>query len=885
LEVLLVFRRCQQMARLSPLMNQYFSAKQQNPDALLLFRMGDFYETFGDDAVLAARDLNITLTSRQKDDEGNKIPLAGIPYHALDTYLGKLVAAGHKVAICEQMEDPKAARGLVKREVIRVVTPGTVIEDCLLRDKANNYLCALCPEGGRTGLAFLDVSTGEFLATEVDEEQTASELARFDPAECLVPEGATCGWKAAHIQMLPQLAFDLDRARGLLKDQLEDLSWSEGLPLALRAVGAVLDYLHKSRLDALGHIRTIQLCTASQFMIIDEVTLRNLEILKSTRDGSRRGTLLEFLDRAQTPMGSRMIARWLQMPSLSPDTINRRLDAVWETAEAALMREELASGLQGLGDIERIMGRISLGVATPRDMAALRGALYRVPGLRESLSDARSGYLREISQRLDLQGLHDLPDLLSRSLNDEPPISAREGGIVREGYHKELDDLRALLQDGRGWISRLEVEERKRTGIRSLKIGYNNVFGYYIEVTRANLTSVPEEYERKQTLANAERFVTPALKEMEARVLSAQERSTSLEYEIFNSLRAAAAERSAEVRSLTQALGELDALLSLAQTALDGHLTRPDLNDQGAIVLRDSRHPVLERAMRGGFVPNDVRLDRESRFMILTGPNMAGKSTFMRQIALTVIMAQMGSFVPAAYASLGLVDRIFTRVGARDDLVLGQSTFMVEMSELAHILKTATSKSLILLDEIGRGTSTFDGLSIAWAVTEFIHNRIGAKTIFATHYHQITQLGCTPGVVNFNMAVQEQGSEIIFLRRVVPGATDRSYGIQVARLAGVPDQVIRRAEEVLIEIEQQAAIEVRAGQKKERLARSSRYTQLIFFDQPAAGGGLAQPPAHPLIEEIRHLELDRLTPLQALNFLSQLKARLGSSADDKEDRR
>jgi len=885
LEVLLVFRRCQQMARLSPLMNQYFSAKQQNPDALLLFRMGDFYETFGDDAVLAARDLNITLTSRQKDDEGNKIPLAGIPYHALDTYLGKLVAAGHKVAICEQMEDPKAARGLVKREVIRVVTPGTVIEDCLLRDKANNYLCALCPEGGRTGLAFLDVSTGEFLATEVDEEQTASELARFDPAECLVPEGATCGWKAAHIQMLPQLAFDLDRARGLLKDQLEDLSWSEGLPLALRAAGAVLDYLHKSRLDALGHIRTIQLCTASQFMIIDEVTLRNLEILKSTRDGSRRGTLLEFLDRAQTPMGSRMIARWLQMPSLSPDTINRRLDAVWETAEAALMREELASGLQGLGDIERIMGRISLGVATPRDMAALRGALYRVPGLRESLSDARSGYLREISQRLDLQGLHDLPDLLSRSLNDEPPISAREGGIVREGYHKELDDLRALLQDGRGWISRLEVEERKRTGIRSLKIGYNNVFGYYIEVTRANLTSVPEEYERKQTLANAERFVTPALKEMEARVLSAQERSTSLEYEIFNSLRAAAAERSAEVRSLTQALGELDALLSLAQTALDGHLTRPDLNDQGAIVLRDSRHPVLERAMRGGFVPNDVRLDRESRFMILTGPNMAGKSTFMRQIALTVIMAQMGSFVPAAYASLGLVDRIFTRVGARDDLVLGQSTFMVEMSELAHILKTATSKSLILLDEIGRGTSTFDGLSIAWAVTEFIHNRIGAKTIFATHYHQITQLGCTPGVVNFNMAVQEQGSEIIFLRRVVPGATDRSYGIQVARLAGVPDQVIRRAEEVLIEIEQQAAIEVRAGQKKERLARSSRYTQLIFFDQPAAGGGLAQPPAHPLIEEIRHLELDRLTPLQALNFLSQLKARLGSSADDKEDRR
>lgn len=873
------------MARLSPLMNQYFSAKQQNPDALLLFRMGDFYETFGDDAVLAARDLNITLTSRQKDDEGNKIPLAGIPYHALDTYLGKLVAAGHKVAICEQMEDPKAARGLVKREVIRVVTPGTVIEDCLLRDKANNYLCALCPEGGRTGLAFLDVSTGEFLATEVDEEQTASELARFDPAECLVPEGATCGWKAAHIQMLPQLAFDLDRARGLLKDQLEDLSWSEGLPLALRAAGAVLDYLHKSRLDALGHIRTIQLCTASQFMIIDEVTLRNLEILKSTRDGSRRGTLLEFLDRAQTPMGSRMIARWLQMPSLSPDTINRRLDAVWETAEAALMREEMASGLQGLGDIERIMGRISLGVATPRDMAALRGALYRVPGLRESLSDARSGYLREISQRLDLQGLHDLPDLLSRSLNDEPPISAREGGIVREGYHKELDDLRALLQDGRGWISRLEVEERKRTGIRSLKIGYNNVFGYYIEVTRANLTSVPEEYERKQTLANAERFVTPALKEMEARVLSAQERSTSLEYEIFNSLRAAAAERSAEVRSLTQALGELDALLSLAQTALDGHLTRPDLNDQGAIVLRDSRHPVLERAMRGGFVPNDVRLDRESRFMILTGPNMAGKSTFMRQIALTVIMAQMGSFVPAAYASLGLVDRIFTRVGARDDLVLGQSTFMVEMSELAHILKTATSKSLILLDEIGRGTSTFDGLSIAWAVTEFIHNRIGAKTIFATHYHQITQLGCTPGVVNFNMAVQEQGSEIIFLRRVVPGATDRSYGIQVARLAGVPDQVIRRAEEVLIEIEQQAAIEVRAGQKKERLARGSRYTQLIFFDQPAAGGGLAQPPAHPLIEEIRHLELDRLTPLQALNFLSQLKARLGSSADDKEDRR
>jgi len=859
------------MGKLSPLMDQYFTIKKQCDDAILLFRMGDFYETFGDDAVVAARDLNITLTSRQKDDSGNKIPLAGIPYHALEAYLPRLLRAGHKVAICEQVEDPKLARGLVRRELVRIVTPGTVLDPCMLEEGTNNYLAALVREGNDFGLALVDVSTGEFLVARVPEDGLSSELSSFQPAECLVISAgelpAECRLvldrSSSKIQEVDSRFFDLAEARCAIEGHFKESSISElGLDdcaPCLRAAGAVLSYLHCTHFDALGHVTTLRKYSNRDFMVLDEVTLRNLEIFKSIVDGSKRGTLMGYLDRTLTPTGSRTLRHWLRKPLLSPEAVNRRQDAVEELTREALLRSELAGCLKGLGDMERLVGRISCGTATPKDLRSLQSSLERLPLLYQALSGAQSSCLRELFGRLELGDLRGLADLLARSLVDDPPSSVKDGGVIRDGYHQELDELRTILRDGKGWIARLESQERDRTGIRSLKVSFNNVFGYFIEVTKPNIPLVPEDYVRKQTLANAERYVTPALKEMESRVVSAQERSISLEQEIFSSVRSQAAGHAEDIQRRAGAVGELDALLSLAQAALEGTLVRPEINGSGAISLRESRHPVLDREMRQAFVPNDVYLDQEqSRFIILTGPNMAGKSTFMRQIALTAIMAQMGSFVPASYASLGMVDRIFTRVGAYDDLVAGRSTFMVEMEELANILRSATSRSLILLDEIGRGTSTFDGLSIAWAVTEYIHTRLKAKTVFATHYHQLTQLSDQlPGVVNCNMAVKEEGDSITFLRTVIPGATDRSYGVHVARLAGVPEEVVRRARAILKEVERQAVIDVNGRGRPGRTGgKRSPYTQLIFFDSPEKS---AVKGSHPLLVEILALNLAPLT--------------------------
>jgi DNA mismatch repair protein MutS len=872
------------MSKLSPLMEQYYREKSLYPDALLLFRVGDFYETFAADAVTVARDLNITLTSRQKDEEGNKIPLAGIPYHALDAYLARLIRAGHKVAICDQVEDPKQARGLVKREITRVVTPGTIIEPAMLDEASNNFLASVVRgedtgEVGRLGLALVDVSTGEFLTTEISGDRLGAELAKFRPAECI-----SCFpifFEGSRLQILDGAAFSQESASAALEERFGK-GWHERLslkdmPLSIRACGAILNYLHSTHFDALGHLRDIRPYSGSEFMVLDDITLRNLEIIRNIRDRSRRGTLLEYLGRTKTAMGSRTLSRWIQMPLLSQDAIDRRLSAVEELLGSALLREGLSEEMKGCADLERLMSRVSCGSATPKELVVLRRSLSRLPVLQSILEKASSPYLTEI--RLRLGPCPEIVSLIERAIVDDPPSHLRDGGVVKDGYDGEIDQLRALLRDGRGWIARLESAERERTGIKSLKIAYNNVFGYYLEVSRANLHLVPEDYIRKQTLANAERFITPELKEMESRVLSAQERSVSLEQEIFAAMLCSVAAFSSQVQDRAGALAELDVLSALATAAAESGLVRPEFNSDGRLSLRAARHPVLDRAMRGGFVPNDVLLDGDqSRLIILTGPNMAGKSTFMRQIALCMIMAQAGSFVPAAYASLTLVDRIFTRVGAYDDLSAGQSTFMVEMTEIATILREASPSSLVLLDEVGRGTSTFDGLSLAWAISEFLHGSIKCKAVFATHYHQLTQLeALLPGVKNYSIAVKEEKGSITFLRTVVPGATDKSYGVHVARLAGVPDAVTRRADQILKEIEKETRIEPLSGKRPKK---TSRYTQLIFFDGPSPEGPAPEKILQPqqdegILQEIRALDLDALTPLQALGRLAYYQKILG----------
>ena len=864
-------------------MEQYFSIKKQYPDAILLFRVGDFFETFADDAVVVSRDLNIVLTSRQKDNSGNKIPLAGVPYHALDAYLARLVKQGHKVVICDQVEDPKLAKGLVKREITRVVTPGTIIEPYMLEEASNNFLAAVVQENGRAGLALVDVSTGEFLATEMEAERLKTEMARFRPAECLAPaNSASLSINGLKVQPLDESFFAPEQAAAALEAQFgQDFSDRLRLSdkaLCSRACGAILQYLHTTHLDALGHINEIRLYSGSEFMVLDDITLRNLELMRNIRDRSRRGTLLEFLDLTCTSMGSRTLSRWIQMPLIYLPEIKRRLDSVEELIRDPLLRTSLAGMLKGAGDLERLVGRISCAVATPKDLVALKNTLQRLPRIFHALESQaqKPAYLADLQGRLNPEPILSVISLVDRSIADDPPANIRDGGVIRDGFDQELDKLRAILRDGKGWISQMESSERQRTGIRSLKVGYTNVFGYYLEVSRANLHLVPSNYLRKQTMANAERFITPELKEMESQVVSAQERSAALEQEIFARIRSEVAGFSRDMQQRATALGELDVLCAFAAVAAENSLVKPEFNTEGRISIRDSRHPVLDKAMRGSFVPNDFHLDRVgSRLIILTGPNMAGKSTFMRQVALAVVMAQIGSFVPASFASLAIVDRIFTRVGAYDDLSSGQSTFMVEMTELANILTSATADSLILLDEVGRGTSTFDGLSIAWAISEYLHNVVKAKAIFATHYHQITQLeGVLPGVKNYSIAAKEDAGSITFLRTVVPGATDKSYGIHVAKLSGVPEAVIKRANEVLKQIEQEAVIDPLAGSKKSR--KSSKYTQLIFFDQPGGEPRLQEKEiqSDPVAEEILGLDLDSMTPREAHSKLAEYQRML-----------
>jgi len=863
------------MSSLTPMMKQYYDAKNRYPNCILLFRMGDFYETFEEDAKVVSRELNIVLTSRGKA-KGRDIPLAGVPYHALDAYLTKLLKKGYRVAICEQVEDPKKAKGIVKRDVVRVVTPGTVIEDSMLEEGANNYLASLHFELGKAGLAFVDISTGEFLVTQVTGdrlwERVIGELDRFSPSELLVSEDQAEA-VSKHLQgkdltltLLEGYRFDEHRSAQRLKGHfnvkaLEGLGL-EGMDAAIVASSISLEYLEETQKKVIDYLDHVSPYRISEFMVLDSVTLRNLEVTRNIRDGGKDNTLLSILDRTCTPMGSRLLRKWLHQPLQDVEAINARLDGVQELQDAFL-RSELKERTKQVRDLERIMSRADYGSVNPRDMSALALSLSLFPDLKGSLKDCSSSILKDL--RSAIQEEKGLLQKLDSALVDAPPAQTKEGGIIKEGYSKELDEIRAMTKGGKEWLARLQREERKSTGIKSLRVGFNKVFGYYIEVSKPNLHLVPEHYIRKQTLTNAERFITPELKEKESQILNSQERMKDLEYELFCQLRDEASKRSSAIRSSAGSIAELDVLLSLAETAVESRYVRPEVNEYSELMIENGRHPVVERLALEPFVPNNVRLDNdEHRVILLTGPNMAGKSTYMRQVALVTLMAHVGSFVPADSAKIGLVDRIFTRVGAYDDLTRGQSTFMVEMTELANILNTATSRSLILLDEIGRGTSTLDGLSIAWAVVEYLYDPkiAGAKTLFATHYHELTDLASLlDGVRNYNVAIKREGEDIVFIRRVEPGRSSRSYGIEVAGLAGVPKEVVERAKKVLQKVTEENVLEVKRSIERHRQLKLP---------------GLAPEREQSLVEkELEELDIQNMTPLEALQVLDELKKKLG----------
>jgi DNA mismatch repair protein MutS len=868
------------------MMEQYFRIKEQHRDCLLFFRLGDFYEMFGEDAVIGSKELEITLTSRDRGKK-ERIPLCGVPWHALDSYLPKLLSKGYKVAICEQMQDPRYAKGIVDRDVVRIVTPGTVIEGTVLDSRSNNYLMSIARAGDRFGISFADISTGEFITTEIGpgqpESRVLTEFAQRSPKEVLHAEGLSgdrvleeMSMAGASMTRMDDVAFLKEASESLIKrhfgvKSLEGLGLADK-PMAVSSSGAVLRYLETTQKRGLDFLGPPRYYSTSDKLVLDQTTLRNLEVLRNVRDGRQEGTLVEVLDHALTPMGSRLLKSWLTEPLMDVAAIGRRLDAVQELVSDTLSRNDIASALRGARDLERLISKVMYGSANARDLLAVKDSLECVPSIREVLAGAESELLKELASGMREVG--HAADLIGRAIAPDPPVPLKEGGLIREGFDPALDSLRTKAREGREWIASLEETERERTGIRNLKVGFNNVFGYYIEVTKANAKRVPPEYERRQTLTTGERYVTPELKEKEQSILASQERSCAMEYEAFVKVREEVARSGDDIRQTARALAAADVLRSFAEAAVMYGYCRPKVDASDTILLKDSRHPVVERFLRGAFVPNDVHLDTNlNRLIILTGPNMAGKSTYLRQVAQIVVMAQAGSFVPASEATMGVVDRVFTRVGAFDDLARGQSTFMVEMTELANILNSATRRSLILLDEVGRGTSTFDGLAIAWAVSEHLydHNRVGAKTLFATHYHQLTELADSlDGVRNFSMSVKEQGSEVVFLRKVVPGKANKSYGIQVARLAGVPHEVIGRAEQVLSRIEEENVLEVKAG------SRAHRQSLLVQPQEEVPTS---------VLEELRSVDLGSMTPMEAYVKLNALKKKAGGrSGKDKGTR-
>ncbi len=868
------------MSAATPMMRQYLEIKSRYPDAILFFRLGDFYEMFMDDAVTAAKVLDITLTSRNKG-ANDEIPLCGIPHHSCQPYIAKLVEHGHKVAICEQVEDPKQAKGIVQREVVQVVTPGLVTDTGNLRPKENNYLMALAPSGENCGVALVDITTGEFRVTQASgSEEVRTEIASAQPKEVLVPDSEagealaeSLGYSLSgrSVNRLPEHVFELDRARGELTSFFEvanlDPFGCSQLPAAVSAAGGALHYLRETQMGATSHIRSLSTYSSSEHLALDEATRRNLELNANLQDGKRKGSLLAVLDRTVTAMGGRLLRRWLNYPLVDVAAIKDRHAAVEELLAESFLRADLREALDGVYDLERLVTRAIMGTANARDLVALRQSLVRLPAVIERMAELQAPLLVEMRQLLD--PVDDVATLVAVAFADDPPVTLREGGLIRDGFNPELDELRTISREGKGWIARLEGDERQRTGIASLKVRYNKVFGYYIEITRSHLDKVPADYERKQTLANAERYITPTLKEYESKVLGAEERMIALEYAVFVEVRQQVAACGNRIQETARQLARLDVLLALAELAHDRRYVRPEICDDDVLTIEEGRHPVIEAMSLGErFVPNDVLLDnRENQLLIITGPNMAGKSTFMRQVALITLMAQIGSFVPAKRARIGVVDRIFTRVGASDNLARGLSTFMVEMNETANILHHATPRSLVILDEIGRGTSTFDGVSIAWAVAEYLHDHapVAAKTLFATHYHELTELGMTrERIRNFNVAVREWNDQVVFLRRIVPGPASHSYGIQVARLAGLPSPVIERAKEVLRNLE---AGELdpdgspRLARESEAAPRAAANPQLTLF---AGENDLVR-------ERLAQVDIASLTPLEALNLLNELK--------------
>ena len=859
------------MAEMTPMMKQYIEIKKSCPDCILMFRLGDFYEMFFEDALVASKDLEITLTGRDCGQK-ERAPMCGVPFHAADTYITRLVAKGHKVAICEQMEDPKSVKGIVKRDIIRVITPGTILDDGLLDSRATNYMAAIYREGNDAGIVFADVSTGEMLGTTLYDDshldKLINELARFSPVEIALGGNASQNKRISEYlqSRTGTLSFTYDGGEmeknmtELIAGQLNNGNDIQDRLLRI-AVAALISYLLETQKAKLPHIHTINIYTSQEFVDIDASSIRNLELIETMRDKSKRGSLFWVLDHTKTSMGARMLKHWILRPLLNAASVTNRHLGVEEIVSSLSLREDLAEALSGMNDIERLMSRVSMGTANARDLLAMATSFRKLPFLSKVLSRSRSTILSVQAANLDT--LEDLSDLLTRAINPECPISLREGKIIEKGFNEEIDRLRTIKEDGGQIILEMEAREKERTGIKNLRIKFNKVFGYYIEISNSNLSMVPDDYIRKQTLTNGERFITAELKDLESTILGASERLVQLEYEEFIKVRNRVSEEMERIEKTAHAVAVSDTIYSLSEAAVRNNYTKPEINLSDRLIIKGGRHPVVEKVLTSSlFVPNDTTLDcTDNQTAVITGPNMAGKSTYMRQTAIIALMAQIGSFVPADSCECGIIDKIFTRIGASDDLASGQSTFMLEMNEVSYILKNATKKSLCILDEIGRGTSTFDGLSIAWAVVEYITKKIGAKTLFATHYHELTALeGSIKGVVNYNTACKKRGDDITFLRRIVRGGTDDSFGIEVAKLAGVPESVIKRAKEVLRTVENGE----KASEKGVAIANSKAEEPSMQMDFMSMG-------SQKVVDALKEIDVTTLTPIEAMNKLFELQ--------------
>lgn len=869
------------MAEYSPMMQHYLKTKEEYKDCILFYRLGDFYEMFFDDAILASRELELTLTGKECGQE-ERAPMCGVPFHAAETYIARLIGKGYKVAICEQMEDPKLAKGIVKREVIRVVTPGTVIESNLLDEKKNNYIMAIYKNGIYFGISICDVSTGDFKATQIKETNNFSmaldEISRYSPAEIVVNDlmYATTEEIAKirerfqiYISKQEEEKFsnnseELLNKYNIVNEDGNEIKDINDKTLCICAINGLLTYILETQKTSLDHINKITLYNNTKYMCLDINARRNLELTEKLRDKSKKGTLLWVLDKTSTSMGGRRLRRWLNDPLLDVERINKRLNAVKELKEKLILRGDITDLLKKVYDIERLVGKISYGNANGRDLISLKNSIKQLPELKRIMVSADSTLLKELYEELDT--LEDIYTIIDNAIVEEPPISVKEGGLIKKGYDEEIDKLKIATTDGKNWLIQLEADEREKTGIKGLKVGFNKVFGYYIEVTKSNIFLVPDRYIRKQTLTNGERYVTEELKKLENELLGAEEKVINLEYNAFCDIREKIEKQIIRIQKTADIISTLDVLNSFATIAEDMNYCMPIVDNSGIIDIKGGRHPVIEKILpSGAFVDNDTYLDKEdNRFSIITGPNMAGKSTYMRQVALISLMAQCGSFVPATYARLGVVDKIFTRIGASDDLSMGQSTFMVEMMEVATILKEATPNSLVILDEIGRGTSTYDGLSIAWAVAEYMSDKekCGAKTLFATHYHELIGLEKKiQGVKNYSIAVKERGEDIIFLRKIVSGGTDESYGVHVAKLAGVPQVVTKRSNEILKTLERKSIL---GNQKQEKENKKVATGQLDMYNYKLAE----------IAHELDKVDLNNLTPIDALNTLVKIKEKM-----------